>query len=374
MQSNEETRSIDLKDFEFVNFKSIDKILKQNAHLKSFHSSPTIDTFDDVIYTPPSKVAPGQYRGCLYDADGHRIKLSCIQRGADECLTVDPIQYAGQREIEVFDAEVLYLGTLFGKYGHFLLESLSRWWPLIEDENRPRYFLFHLHSGSGGILQTPFVKQFLSLFGIKRECVVYFDRPTRVKRIILPEPAFRIRSYFYSRYREIFSFVREAIDLPSEEETDQPLYFSRSLMENRHIKNEGELETLLKDNGVKVIHPQMVPLEEQMRLINRHKYIMGPSGSAMHNVVYSSSPKELIHITAQEVHSNYLLTDKCFGATSTFINGLQSSLEHLSFVKRLLASPISGETLDHVWRAREQRFSLRREAVYAWLKSSGLIS
>lgn len=367
---------IDFKTFEFVNFKHqvINKLKEKNSHLSVFHQAPTVSAFKDVIYTPHVFVSPSQYYGCLYDSDGTRIEQSCIYRDHKDCLTLEPARYQGETSLDRIEGSVMYLGVLFGHYGHFLLESLSRWWPLINSENRPQRFLFHLYNGDKTILKKSFVSKFLSCFGIEHDKIIYSSRPVKIDHLLLPEPVFRNRSYYYDYYRNIFLFVNDILGSNCCKITEQPLYFSRSLVEKRAIANENKLENLLLANDFKVVHPQNLSLEEQIRVINQHKYILGFSGSAMHNVVFSTSSKVMIHITMNDINSNYFLTDQCFDASSTFVHGYQQSLDYASLLKRVLKSPISGEKLDFIWQTRVQKYSLDDNAICQWLRQSGYVS
>ena len=63
-----------------------------------------------------------------------------------------------------------------------------------------------------------------------------------------------------------------------------PLYISRSRLPDglRRIEREAELDQLLLNRGWTVIHPEQLPVHEQLRQLRQAQVIAGPLGSAFH--------------------------------------------------------------------------------------------
>ena len=280
------------KDFKWVNFstKYIEGLLSSCSHCRIIHSSPSLRKYNNVIYTPYIRVKHDERYGCLYDEYGKRIEDSCLKEG-NKYLTKDSVNYLDTGNLQFFEGKAIYLGILLGHYGHFLLESISRWWPLAERLNNFDYYLFHLPNPS--ILKQSWVSKLLSLAGIDKRRIIHFDKSTRVKSVIIPETSLQIGSHIFQKYRDICQHLLKPLDLENLKQTDQPIYFSRRLLNRgvRKIAGEELLEDFLLKNGFYIVHPQFLPIEEQIYLINRHRYIVGIVGSALHSLVFSLSSK-----------------------------------------------------------------------------------
>jgi hypothetical protein len=310
------------KSFNWVNFNDryVDSLLGSCSSCILTHTKPIRQEYRDAIYTPYVRIKHDERYGCLYDSHGKRIEHSCLKQEG-KYLVKDAVDFSGESDLDVFDGNVLYLGVLLGHYGHFLLESISRWWSLIGRLTSFDYYLVHLPNSN--ILEKQWVKDFLALAGIDREKIVYFDKPTRIKSVVVPEASLQIGNYIYQKYRDICQYLTKSLDLNSIKQTERPLYLSRRLLARgaRRIGGEELLEELLLKNGFHVVHPQFLSLEEQIYLINRHKHIVGIVGSALHSLVFSLTPKIVTYIASEfNLPVSYVMLDKLCQNQSTYVN------------------------------------------------------
>ena len=89
------------------------------------------------------------------------------------------------------DEEIVYLGSLFNHFGHFLMQSLARTW-FLTDVNPSVRVLFDPPSKASGQLPD-WMPQILEAFGVPPERILVLDAPTRLRRLIIPEPLFAPR-------------------------------------------------------------------------------------------------------------------------------------------------------------------------------------
>ena len=213
------------------------------------------------------------------------------------------------------------------------MESLSRLWYLSEFSNIDQefdYFLIHLTCKK---LDIPYILKSLSLLEIDPQKLIWFNEPTQIKSVVIPESSFSLNNNAYRAYQKIFAPIHRKFEkIPT---TEQPLYLSRSLYKKyRNCAEEENLEKILISNGFNIIHPQYFPLEEQIYLFNRHKYILGATGSALYSIVFSSNHKTVIHISCQDDFvkdnlfnlpraTNHFLIAQCFNSESHYINSLK---------------------------------------------------
>lgn len=282
-------------------------------------TTPSLTTYDDAIYTPAIRNAK-QKLGCIYDHDLKRIEETVTRRNRhDMVYNTDPLRFEGDpAALPVYDRPVLYMGILFSHFSHFLIESIAQWWGLTEDLAVDRY-LFHISDMA--YLERPYVKAMLEAAGINRDNMVIFDKPTRLRRVIVPQTSCQIHSHIYTKNREIFNKLALALGADEVTTSDQPVYLSRARDTHgvRRYIGEVEIEEFLAQRGVRIAYPGEMPFHEQVKLINSHRTIIGFQGGQMLNIAFALEPKQVVYLTDNRVWGSSLLVDRCFDHTSTYV-------------------------------------------------------
>lgn len=299
---------IDLARFSAVGLPGFD------AHVRAFGAkcaiiggSPALSSMQDVRYTPARKVGDGaRYEGGLFTADGKAIPEGGLYRGGRA--------FSRQVDEEPTERleEAIYLGWLFPAYGHALLESLSRCWALDRLPNAP--LVFHAPT----VNRTPeFFAAFLDRLGIGPDRVHLLNQPTRIDRLHVPDAAIELKRRAYGAARETFGRIAGESVTPS----DQPLYVSRARLPDskRLVIGEDVLEGILSAEGFAIIHPETMTIDEQVRAFSHHTTIVGPIGSAMHNIVFNRSAAKVAYLVGTLPSFNYMLCDSLIGAQSSYI-------------------------------------------------------
>ena len=187
-------------------------------------------------------------------------------------------------------AEVALGGThLFGgimswHFGHFVVESLSRLWPLMEDRHAAASVLF-VPKGPANKprSQAKFQNDLLDLIipGISRDILRV---PTRVERLIVPEQGFGTGDLEAGlpQFRRFISSRQWPEPL---EDSPKRLYVTRDGLD-RHRKGRiiGDLglSKFVEDRGYTVLRPEKITLEDQIRLYRGARRILFEEGSAVH--------------------------------------------------------------------------------------------
>ncbi len=354
-------------DFTFVHYTNLHRVFKVKRPYCVIKTPPNLDTYADAIYQPLRQTL---FNGCLYDAQKERIEASCVKRGiTDTCLTQDSRQFTEDAHaLPIYEQPLLYLGHLLPHYGHFLLEFLSRWWPLIENVDETQHYLLHLRDPKA--LDRPYIRACLDALKIDRDKMIFFDQPTKLKQVVVPEPAFQIHSHIFIKYKELCGKVTEAIAGTKFNTTDQPLYVSRRLLSSdlSGFRGEEPIETFLSARGVRVIHPQMLSFEEQVRIYNEHKTIIGLNGSGLLNIAFSLEPKNVIALTHHYLAPNYFLINKCFDAKVTYLQACTSTDRLRWLYDLLLAKTIHRKQTNG---KLNRIFNLDHQRVIQWFAQSG---
>ena len=337
--------AITADDFSFLGYSSNPKRYfdSRPRPFRFIQSPPALTEYDDVIYAPSTRTWK-PFDGCLYDAAGARIDASVIHRNHDDlALTSEPATYAGRAaDLPRHDGAALYLGYFNWHYGHFLLETLSYWWALVEQHPDVDRYLIHLPDKA--VLDKPYVQACLAAVGIDRSQLLHFDAPTRLTHVIVPNASFQLNSHVYRSYRTLMNRLAAGLGAGDAPPTDQPLYISRRLLAqgNSLYKGEQQLEEYLAARGVLIAHPQQLPFRDQVHLFNRHKTILGIIGSGMHNIVLALEPKRMVYLTPDVYKPNAFLVDRCFAADSTYIQACRAA-DNVSFLGVRLRRLLTGK-------------------------------
>lgn len=221
--------------------------------------------------------------------------------------------------VDELKGEVVYLGWFFTHFGHFLMESLTRTWFLDQVDPSVKV-VFHRKTGAepAGITST-----ILAAFGIPPERIVFLERPTRLRRVIVPEPLYELSYGAHEWMPRPFREVAARI-VGDSSRLDQPVYLSRRLLPSgrRQIVGEFELEEALRENGFRIAHPETMTFSDQVRLVNQHSQILTSAGSASYNVFFALNEPTLHFMTAGIPREDYFLSPAVAGAPSSYCNCL----------------------------------------------------
>ena len=299
-----------LTDFDFFGFDGQMAKLQRNVQRVEIRSgTPEVSIVDDFIYVP--------------------MDQSGLLRREREALARDDVPQVPSDPAVAIDEEVVYLGWLFTHYGHFLMQSLSRVWFLAELDPSIKV-VFH-HSSAAWPRLADWTKRMLTAFGVPPERILILNAPTRLRRLIVPEPLFeprsvaddqtvRVHEAMAQPYQDVASRIAAGVK-PS----TQPVYLSRRRLPSsqRLMIGEDQLEELMQRNGVRIAYPERMPFEEQVRLINSHADIISNAGSAAQNVLFALHKPRLHLLTnGAEFSPDYFMHATVVGTPTSFINGL----------------------------------------------------
>lgn len=231
---------------------------------------------------------PGHY--CLYDAGGERID-GTVTWTAGRRRGPAPERIEVPRDPVTIEAPVVFGGLLpKAHFGHVLLEMFTRLWVYDAGEVAPDTPLVHFTH-----YQRPlerFEQRLLeAALGAHRPPRVPVDRPLLLQRAITPDQAIILGQPMLPAVLPIYDRIRHALAGPTRLDP-RPLYLSRSRLPDgrRHTLGERALEERLARRGVRIVHPQELPLEEQIRLVGDAPTVVGLSGSALHLTVLRDLP------------------------------------------------------------------------------------
>ncbi|MBO6603050.1 MAG: DUF563 domain-containing protein [Roseicyclus sp.] len=232
---------------------------------------------DDAVIVPNARGDGGL--GVL-DAKGLFVPESTIFRG-DVALFSPP---APIEPVEHIAGTHLFAGIMSWHFGHFLVESLSRLWPIhAPPESFDSLLFVPKGPADRDRVETGFQAEFLDILspGVRRQVLT---RPTRVDRLIVPEQGFGTGA-LETGTPEFRLFLQSRTWPEPEANSPKRLYVSRaglSKTKKGRILGDVALEQYLSDRGFRVLRPERLSLTEQISLYRGAKRIIFDDGSAVH--------------------------------------------------------------------------------------------
>lgn len=270
---------------------------------------PALRTEKNAIYQP---AAPdGSWALC--DAAG-----TIIEFGANPMLT-DVVDQADDRP-------TLFIGPLITHYGHFLLGTFARLWPLLNWTGpKPRLLCYAegpldaLHAKWSTL---PFLTDILSRFDLSIDDLVTFQEVTRIPELLIPEPCVKEQDFTYAIYGTLTRFAGEAFyDRSAVDQEKRPVYLSKARLASgiSRLRNEDALCDALARQGVDIVFPETLRFPELVRLLSERWMVLGTAGSAFHTAVFAAPNRRILALNwTPPVNANFLLLDALNGTRARY--------------------------------------------------------
>ena len=236
----------------------------------------------------PQDCLPSYLRASILP-DGHRFDIPLL----------DPARWAGREHLAsaLPVASVLHPNMIFG---HFLLEML------------PRLYVLSLMRQLGARFVTAlprdvpdWVRPFIALYVPLAEQLWYDPKLQIIEApsIVLPSMLHE-QHHFHPAFNSMVADLRARAgltpdpgDTPRDPGAPKRLYLSRKLVgRNRRLQNEDEVETLMQRLGFTLVHPEQLPLREQLTLFDGAEVVAGEYSSALHNTMFCRPGTRVISI------------------------------------------------------------------------------
>lgn len=296
-----------INDFEKIN----------NYKLKKDNLS--LEVVDNGIIYPCKPKDDDKIRtyGCVLDSNLSPVELSFTTHSnfQNTSLICGEAPPPCSESVDFIDEEVLWLGYAWDFYGHFLSDSLGRLWYLINNKNMKVCYISRTNDT---------FLDFYRLFGLKDEQIIRVSKPTRFRRIIVPEPAFRYHDYYHEKFKDILNEITK--DVPAAK--FNKIYLSRRKF-NPEIPTLGEkvIEDIFVKNGFKVIYPETLSLKKKIAIMKGADVVAGTTGTNMHNILFcNDSVKSICLNRSADVLYMQLLIDEMKNLDAVYVDVYQTPL------------------------------------------------
>ncbi|MGK7651397.1 glycosyltransferase family 61 protein [Roseovarius sp. B08] len=244
---------------------------------------PHVETVEQAQVVPMSQ---GRELACgVFRADGSFVEQSRTLYSSNR-FTAQP---GLPGTAEVLPGRHLFIGIGRHHFGHFLLECISRMWPLGQ-RSYDGLVLIPMHGIDFGAVFERRLKAFVDLLSDGLP-VHFVETPVRVEVLDVPTQGMGHRDWVTGT-PEFRRFIRGRLQAAVLPEGDEKIYLSRSLLKraDQMVDQEERIERLMRKAGYTIMHPQRHSLPEQCAHYAASRQIVGPDGSAFHLAPFVMRP------------------------------------------------------------------------------------
>ena len=187
--------------------------------------------------------------------------------------------------------EFIFLNLLSNRYGHFIVEEISRLWWILKYGIEERKFVYAKFNDS----QLSSYENFIfNLFGLNESNLVAVTKPTKFANLTIPDRAVFLHNGvfdFNKEHQKVIDFITSKVKPIFNEK----IYLSRAKVGKSNYYEFGEkyFEEQYIKKGYTIIHPETLPIDKQIALYVGCKKLAAISGSAPHNAIFMPYGAEL---------------------------------------------------------------------------------
>lgn len=255
----------------------------------------SISRLHDVAITPT-----GQHPGASENPMPDTLIDDC-----DFCASIQNKEHAPS-DITHLDGKVLYAGFFRTQWGHFLMNSTARLWPLFTGAvEEADHILFFTDTMSEIELKGNY-KEFLELAGISSK-VVITHKTVAVDELIVPEISFEHTRYFSRETLAVFEAVKKAASKGEATVKSKDILLTRSALPgaSKDEINISWIDELFARNGFEIVSPEKISLSELIRILSAARKVASLSGSTAHNFLFADPKSEFIIVERTAVNNTF---------------------------------------------------------------------
>ncbi len=233
-----------------------------------------------VVPPPKERVNRPVQRSGVLRPDGSLVPESVTWRGTSQVTVRPPLP--APEAIRDLSGTWLFAGPLFGHFGHFLVESISRLWALghLPEPVEGVLFVPKFQNRPEHVMAT--YRPFLQALGVEH-AMRNVEEPTRVERLLVPPQGFGMFQMIEGA-PEFREFIRARAGKGIEPKGAPRIYVSRSQLPAARgsILGEAVLEARLREEGYEPFHPQKHSFQDQIAAYRAAREVIAVDCSPLH--------------------------------------------------------------------------------------------
>lgn len=280
-----------------------------------------VSTVDDAVLTASERgqthiidaQAPRTWmRGAVHDAEGVLVRASIRPWSGDRSapVAVDAERVRVPKRADRLEGTWRYAGNWTAHFGHFFLEVLPTLWGpggevggLVMHQGIRMHSLMRRQPPRAPDL-TSWQRELLDLAGFgSAEIRIVLSAPVRVDRLVVPSRPVLLKAWAAPEAVEVWQRVSDAV---GERGDARRVFMSRTLFHRGEVKHERSrrsearwdalLDQAFARAGFAVVHPELLPLREQLAIVRGADVLAGASGSALHLSAFARAGTRVLEI------------------------------------------------------------------------------
>ncbi|RDV26562.1 glycosyltransferase family 61 protein [Alteromonas aestuariivivens] len=231
-------------------------------------------------------------------------------------------------QFDVLD-EAFYGGTIYDHFGHFVLDSLSRLYPLlpaIHASDKPVVFHYPRDSISVEQIQNGYMGAFFDLLEIEFNRIIFLDNPLKIKSLTYHSPTFSDANFTVAEVNKHFPTLSDV------KKSSRRGFVSKSkLKTGTAYPTQGlEIDQIFESMGFDIIYPETLNLKDQVDIIQSYDLLVGFPSSFFHLKLFCKNGARLVIMFPdidEILHVNFLNIDIGAGFSDFFIPVESSPVE-----------------------------------------------
>lgn len=285
--------------------------------------------FTSGVILPQKKTPDGPMWGLggVCDAEGHFVAESFYDGGWGKHGGF--YEWAEENTIP---EEAIYIGLFAQHWGHFLIDMSTRLWgilPLLQNGDALKVAYVGEEEPAGNNLR------FFELLGVRSDQLYHVTRPTRFRKVYLPEQAFKSCEWYSKEHLMMLDHVVDQALMQVEKQSwmteAKKIYFTRRSFSKAVSSEfgEGYFEKLFEYNGYRVVAPETLSLDEQIWIWNHAESIACINGSIPLNVLFCKNRELQLTILNKTTikHENPYILLRMRGVQAEFLNVCKEPLK-----------------------------------------------
>lgn len=284
-----------------------------------FHVDPAVLDLERGVYLPFSSEQPWG----VFHQNGRIVGSTVDYREGIHAPAGQPerLSQIGDVRPETTLENLYYGGRLHRHYGHFLINTLPRYWALQKHRPAGSKILVHGDGRLDDWFHIPHVAETFGTLGLGRQDFVLPTGPVLLHRLRVAETSLEEQAAGYRVYADMCRAIGQRIlsRYPAEE-INRPIYLSKTGMVTgvHKIVNEHELDSALSRHGVDIINTNtFATFSEQVRLLASRPLILGTAGSFLHTSIFCE-PRTIVSLSSTPLNSNYRIVDALTGSRAHY--------------------------------------------------------
>jgi len=255
------------------------------------------------IFAPDSISVPQGREHChafiaggIYSREGTLVEAGERPGGrlGDYVSSVNPPRAPRPRG-ERIEGHSLYGGHFMLHYGHFITETMSRFWvEEIDRYDQVVFFPFVFANASTEL--SSFHRILLNRVGVSDEKIRFLVDGVVFDRITVPEALWKVNEHVHWSASRIYRRLGSAVRPDASPRRSKWIFLSRGRQLRQRHPRRKRIEGIFRRAGFTIVYPEDLGFPEQERLYAGAEILAGFAGSAMHNCVFCESGTLLIEI------------------------------------------------------------------------------